>query len=123
MKIIDSMPVIVDGSAIYNANNYTGSMDMAPAAVPKRHKRFRTVSESAVRQPMINEDSTHASTNSLKNQNDSNTAAIATNAKSNGDKKENGRASFHLGLSSKDKDSELSPLSYHAEEEEEEHSS
>lgn len=120
MKIIDSMPVIVDGNAMYNANNqYADSMDMAATgAIPRRPKRFRTVSESAVRQPMINEASTHASTSSLRNTNDaSNNAANNTTAKT-GDKKDCGRASFHLGLTNKEKESDLAPLSDHAEEEE-----
>ena len=113
---MDSMPVIVDGNAMYNANNHpAGNSDNSSAGViPKRMKRFRTVSESAVKQPMIYEDSTHASTSSLK---------IAGNI-SNGTKPVNerrdggARASFQLGLLNKEKDSELSPLSDHAEEDE-----
>ena len=67
MKIVDSMPVIVDGSDMYNAKNYS---ECNSSIVPKRSKRNRTVSESAarppVKPPMIDELIGHASSSSLR---------------------------------------------------------
>lgn len=127
------MPVIIDRSN--HISNYAGSMDMQPGGgAGRRPKRFRTVSESAANrsQPPIaqSRNSNSSVGNSLKNltigraaprtvemSNQPSTSGISNNK----DKLAVGTTSFYLGSSSRiARDSELSPLTHHKEEEEEE---
>ena len=130
MKIVDSMPVIIDRSN--HISNYASSMEIQPGG-GRRPKRFRTVSESAANRPPLSESrNSNNSGNCLKNlvvgksnqriidtSNQPSTSGISSNR----DKLAVGPSttSFYLGSSSRlARDSELSPLTNHQEEEEEE---
>lgn len=65
MKIVDSKPVVIDWRTGQVSSQNGVQMSPVPGKMPKR---FRTVSESAVKQPMLDDHrSVHATTNSLKN--------------------------------------------------------
>lgn len=64
MKIVDSIPVVVDRSSLTNC---AGGVEMTPP-YGKRPRRFRTVSESAVKSPLLNDITPNdGTTSSLRN--------------------------------------------------------
>lgn len=131
MKMVDSMPVIIDRSGLIAS--YTGSMDMQPP-MGRRSKRLRTVSESAANRRPLNDSPNNSSVgNSMKNlavgrpnkqSKDTNRKPSTNTASTSRDRPTAGSAagsaattSFILGSSSRlAREPELSPLTDSGEE-------